>query len=138
MRTSARATLATLAFLPLFTGVAAAEPLATFTPANFEFGKIEFGAPGKATVTVKNTGDEPLFIKAAKPSCTCLMVTAPTEPLMPGQSAPMVAVYDTRAVGPIAKSVALTLNTVTGAHTLTTRGYVNAPADPANGFAPKP
>lgn len=136
MRTLALAILATLC---LHVGVAAAEPLATFTPANSEFGKIQVGDPGKATVTVKNTGDEPLIIKGAKPSCSaCLQVTAPTEPIMPGESASIVAVYDTRASGPIAKTVALTLNTVSGTHMLGTRGYVNPPADPTGASAPKP
>lgn len=138
MRSLAHATLVTLAILPLFIGAAAAEPVAAFTPAAFELGKVEIGDPGKTTVAVKNTGDEPLIIKSAKPSCTCIKVTAPTGPIMPGESATIVAVYDTSHAGLVAKSVALTLNTASGNHTLSVRGYVNPPADSTGAFAPKP
>lgn len=132
--------LATLATLCLHVGVAAAAgPVAEVKPASFAFGTVKLNDPAKATVSIKNTGDEPLIIQSAKSSCTCLKVTAPTEPILPGTSAPIVAVYDSSRGGPFSKSVTLTLNTESPTLQIVAKGDVVAPEDPGKvGLTPKP
>ena len=128
MRTLALATLATLC---LHVGVAAAAgPVAEVKPAYFAFGTVKLNDPAKATDSNKNTGDEPLIIQSAKPSCTCLKVTAPTEPILPGETVSLTAVYDSSRGGPFSKSVAVTLNTESPTIQLPAKGEVVAPGEP--------
>ena len=138
MRTLALATLATLC---LHVGVAAAAgPVAEVKPAYFAFGTVKLNDPAKATVSIKNTGDEPLIIKAAKPSCTCLKVTAPTEPILPGETVSLTAVYDSSRGGPFSKQVTLTLNsTETPTVVIVAKGEVVVPDDPSTkSLTPRP
>ncbi len=75
------------------------------------FGTIEEG--GKATHVFKfvNYGKEPLVIQTARASCGCTTPSYSKEPVMPGASGELTAVYNTKGrPGTFNKSVTITTN----------------------------
>ncbi len=59
-----------------------------------------------------NTGEKPLVIQEARPSCGCTKVAFSTEPVMPGQKGKVTVTYNGDEVGPgyFKKSVTITSN----------------------------
>ena len=94
---------------PTTTQPAAGGPRLEIEPKDFDFGDVWQMTPTKREFTIKNTGNEPLTIKA-KSSCGCTMITRPKSPLAPGDSATFSIQYQTTHPGKTHKQVTLTTN----------------------------
>lgn len=77
----------------------------------YSFGKIAQNKPAKATFSFVNTGNEPLVIKSAVGSCGCTVANYPKQPIMPGQTGEVTAVYNAARLGAFNKTITLTSNT---------------------------
>jgi len=82
-----------------------ANEVAKFSTENFNFGKIKQGVPAKATFTVTNIGNQPLIIEQASPSCGCTVGDYTKEPIAPGKTGVITAVFNAAALGPVNKTV---------------------------------
>ncbi|MBI5325735.1 MAG: DUF1573 domain-containing protein [Ignavibacteriae bacterium] len=68
-------------------------------------------SPLKATIILKNTGNEKLFISNVRPSCGCTAVLLDTSQLEPGQSAKLdVRLNISSKSGPVVKTVFIASN----------------------------
>lgn len=82
-----------------------ANDVAKFNTETFNFGKIKQGVPAKATFIVTNTGSQPLIIEQATPSCGCTVGDFTKEPIAPGKTGTITAVFNAAAMGPVNKTV---------------------------------
>jgi len=82
-----------------------ADEVAKFSTENFDFGKIKQGVPATATITVTNISNEPLIIDQAAPSCGCTVSDYTKEPIAPGKTGTIKAIFNAAAVGPINKNI---------------------------------
>lgn len=82
-----------------------ADAVAKFNTENFNFGKIKQGVPAKATFVVTNTGTTPLIIEQAAPSCGCTVGDYTKEPIAPGKTGTITALFNAAALGEINKTV---------------------------------
>ena len=104
--------------LPLFVASAlvagaaimAAGPNIEFVKTTHDFGKIPQGKPVAHEFEFTNTGDEPLLLIKVKASCGCTTPSYPREPIAPGESAKIKAVYNAASAGRFQKSVTVTTN----------------------------
>jgi hypothetical protein len=96
-----------------------AGPVMTFETASIDYGTIDKRANPIRKFKFTNTGNEPLLIKAARPSCVCVKASYLKEPLMPGENAFIEANYDTQRVG--------NFNKTNNTHTLMIKGETKAP-----------
>ncbi|HRN72111.1 MAG TPA: DUF1573 domain-containing protein [Ginsengibacter sp.] len=98
-----------LAFFALVSTALFAQPKANdyakFSTENFDFGKIKQGVPVTATFTVTNISKEPLIIEQAAPSCGCTVSDYTKEPIAPGKTGTIKAVFNAAALGPINKTI---------------------------------
>lgn len=81
------------------------DAVAKFSTENFDFGKIKQGVPATATITVTNISNQPLIIDQAAPSCGCTVSEYTKEPIAPGKTGTIKAVFNAAALGPINKSI---------------------------------
>jgi hypothetical protein len=90
------------------------------------FGTITEGDSVVMQFRFTNTGTNPLFISAVKPSCGCTVPKYPEEPVMPGESGEMrVTFHSINYPGEVHKTVVVTTNTSNGVkHVLTMTGRV--------------
>lgn len=102
-------------------------PVMTFNMTTIDYGFLEKGADSIRKFKFTNTGNEPLIVKSGKPSCQCVQVTYPQEPIMPGESASIEVKYDTQRIGNFNKQVTVTTNETPDTHTLTLKGEVKPP-----------
>jgi hypothetical protein len=98
----------------------------TFEKEMHDYGTIKQGADGTYEFKFTNTGNEPLIITTARGSCGCTIPTYPKEPIMKGQSAVIKVSYDTKRVGPFAKTVTIESNAKTNPKILSIKGVVEA------------
>jgi Protein of unknown function (DUF1573) len=75
------------------------------------FGKIEQNKPVTAVFEFTNTGDTPLIITQAQGSCGCTVPSYTKEPIAPGQTGTVKAVYNAANSGVFNKTVTVTANT---------------------------
>lgn len=129
--------------LGLFASASFAQ-VAKFVNETYDYGKIKQHDTAPRSFKFTNTGDKPLEIKAAQGSCGCTVPKYPKEPIMPGESATVDAVFNAAAVGPFTKYITLTTN-APGQESirLTIQGEVLTPeagaaAAPAPAPAPAP
>lgn len=52
----------------------------------YDFGKIKEGQNVEINFRFKNTGNAPLVIGKAEPSCGCTVTEKPEQPVMPGET----------------------------------------------------
>lgn len=116
-----------LAFGAMAAMAQTAGPVMTFEKTTHDFGMIDHKADGLHKFKFTNQGNEPLIIKSGKASCSCVKVTYPQEPIMPGETAYIDATFDTNRVGHFSKQVTLTTNEENPTHSLTVKGEVKAP-----------
>ncbi len=90
----------------------------------YDFGKVKHKQPAKATFSFVNRGNEPLVITNAKGSCGCTVAKYPKEPIMPGQTGEVTAVYNAGVLGAFHKTVTLTANTAQANTVLSITGEV--------------
>lgn len=82
-----------------------ANDMAKFSTENFDFGKIKQGVPATATFVVTNISKEPLIIEQAAPSCGCTVSDYTKEPIAPGKTGTIKAIFNAAALGPINKTI---------------------------------
>jgi hypothetical protein len=113
-------------------------PVIRFIEQNHDFGNITEGSYAKWVFKFYNTGDKPLILKSVNTSCGCTAPTWPKQPVMPGDSSAVSAVFNSRGYGGInfQKSITVTTNMeVDGVFVLSIKGHVtrtdNQPENPA-------
>jgi len=76
-----------------------------------DFGTIDEGVQVTYEFEFKNTGKEPLIIQNVKASCGCTTPHWPREPILPGQSGQVKAVYNSKGrPGAFNKAITITSN----------------------------
>jgi hypothetical protein len=109
--------------------VAEAKPSMTFDHTSYEFGTINQGESVTHLFTFTNTGDAPLVINNARPSCGCTVPSWPKEPIMPGETGEIKAVFNSRGKsGKQHKSIRITTNMGDQPSTIFLTGNVIIPA----------
>ncbi len=95
-------------------------PELTFDDNNYDFGTVQNGEMLEHEFTFTNTGDVPLRVMEAKPSCGCTVPEWSRDPIQPGEKGSMLVKFDARGrSGKQHKNVRLTTNTKTGSEVLT-------------------
>ncbi len=74
-------------------------------PVAFDFGKLEYAAPGIHKFVFQNAGEEALVITNVVSSCGCTVPVYPSKPLSKGTYDTIKVQYDTRRVGAFSKSI---------------------------------
>ena len=104
-----------------------------------DFGRIKQNDPAGVTFTVKNNGEIPLIITAAKSSCGCTVAEYTKEPIKPNETGIVKATYNSARVGTFAKTVTVTFDGITAPEVLTIKGEVEGqPTPPPTPTAPAP
>ena len=65
----------------------------------YDFGTVEEGKLVEFSFKFKNTGSKPLVIQDAHPSCGCTVAEKPEQPIRPGETGVIKAVFDTKGKG---------------------------------------
>mgnify|MGYP003578182291 CR=1 FL=1 len=106
----------------------------SFTGDVHEFGNLPEGPSAEHEFKFKNTGKEPIIISNVTASCGCTTPSYSKEPVLPGKTGSIKAVYSTQGrVGPFTKAITVVSNA--GTKVLTIKGTVDkAPENsvPAN------
>jgi hypothetical protein len=95
------------------------------------FGTINKGEKAHVKYICTNTGNKPLFIYYAHPSCGCTVANYTKEAIMPGKTGVVEAEFDSNhgnAVGEIHKSITVKTNTTNVSPKLTFTGIVKQAA----------
>lgn len=102
-----------------------------FEVENHDFGTIQEGTQATKEFKFTNTGKEPLVLSNVQASCGCTTPKWTSEPIMPGKTGTITAVYNsTGRPGQFTKSITVTSNAKSGVKVLTIKGVVEAkPAD---------
>jgi hypothetical protein len=90
--------------------------------------KMRKGSNGTISFNFKNSGDQPLEIYEAKPSCGCVTVSYFPRKVSPGQKGTITIKYDTDRIGPFTKSITLQTNTLNKVFTIFIKGEVVNPS----------
>lgn len=91
----------------------------TWDYTNKDFGEIEEGQKLEVIYRFTNKGKKPLVIKNAKASCGCTVPSIPKEPIMPGQTGLLKAIFDSNGrPGENHKNITVFTNTNPGEQTL--------------------
>lgn len=77
-----------------------------------DFGQIDQGEIVETSFTIKNVGDNDLYIVDAHGSCGCTVPEVTQEAIKPGESAPISVKFDSNGkTGVVTKTVMITCNT---------------------------
>lgn len=96
-----------------------------FESKRYDFGTITSGDKAKTVFKFTNTGNEPLLISDVKTSCGCTASEYPREPVAPGESAEIEAVFDSSGKsGAQTKNVTVMTNTNPSSNVLILEGNV--------------
>jgi len=96
-----------------------------FESKRFDFGTVTSGDKVKTAFKFTNTGKEPLLISDVKTSCGCTASDYPREPVAPGESAEIEAIFDTSGKsGAQTKNVTVITNTDPSSSVLIIEGNV--------------
>ena len=105
-------------------------PTMEFEKMEHDFGVVTEGQKVTYTYKLKNTGQAPLIIQNAQPSCGCTVPDWTKEPIPVGASGFVKAEFDTKGkVGPNTKTITVTANTWPKQTTLKFKASVSAAAD---------
>lgn len=74
----------------------ASGPEIKFEKTSHNFGEVKEGKKAKYEFKFTNTGDEPLVIKNVNPSCGCTTSDEPKEPIKPGETETIEAIYNSQ------------------------------------------
>jgi Protein of unknown function (DUF1573) len=106
-----------------------------FDKLEHNFGNIKEGPAANTEFKIKNIGKEPLLIKHVQASCGCTVPNWSKEPILPGKTGTISAIYNTQGrPGAIHKT--LEVQTDKGVKTLTLSGNVERAATPTPPPAP--
>lgn len=89
-----------------------------------DFGQVKKGKPASFTFKFKNTSLKPVLIYNVEASCDCTAAEYPKQPVKPGETANIVATYDSEKEGSFFKSITVTTNTKEKQHILKMTGVV--------------
>ncbi|MDR2854051.1 MAG: DUF1573 domain-containing protein [Prevotellaceae bacterium] len=103
-------------------------PVITFKETIHDFGKVEQGKPVTVEFEFTNTGNTPLVVSNAKPSCGCTVSNWTKTPVEPGKTGTVTATYNAANAGSFTKTVTVSSNATTPELRLTVRGEVTAKA----------
>jgi len=96
-----------------------------FETKRYDFGTVTSGDKVKTSFKFTNTGDEPLVISDVKTSCGCTASDYPREPVAPGESAEIEAVFDSSGKsGAKTKNITVMTNTNPSSNVLILEGNV--------------
>jgi len=95
-----------------------------FEKTTHNFGSILKGKDGSTEFILKNTGKGPLIVNNVETSCDCTTPQWPKEPVMPGKTAKIKVVYDTKKIGVFSKTITVSSNAITNKVELTIQGEV--------------
>lgn len=96
-----------------------------FESKKYTFEPVESGDKVTATFKFTNTGNEPLLISDVKTSCGCTASDYPKEPVAPGETGQIEAVFDTAGkTGSQTKNVTVMTNTDPSSNVLIIEGLV--------------
>ncbi|MCX2740760.1 DUF1573 domain-containing protein [Pontibacter anaerobius] len=109
-----------------------------FEKETHDFGTIAEGTQATYVFKVKNEGNEPVVIPGVQASCGCTTPTWTKEPIMPGKTGTITAIYNsTGRPGPFHKSITvLSNNSEKPTHVLYIKGEVG-PKDLISGLTPE-
>ncbi|MCR4921698.1 MAG: DUF1573 domain-containing protein [Bacteroidaceae bacterium] len=96
-----------LLLFPLF---AAAQPRFVPDVEIVKVGEVKFQTPKRVTFGFANKGDEPLQIRSVQPSCGCLDVVWPSQPIAGGERGEIQVTYDARMMGTFYKDLLVATN----------------------------
>jgi hypothetical protein len=97
-------------------------PQMKFRETTFDYGNIPRNVPATHEFQFTNTGNAPLIINSANPSCGCTVPEYSQEPIMPGKTGVIKVVYNAANPGGFTKSVTVRSNA--GETSLTIKGNV--------------
>jgi len=111
-------------------------PTMEFSTVDHDFGTVDEGKKVVYTYKVKNTGQAPLIIQNAAPSCGCTVPNWTKTPIPVGGEGFVKAEFDTKGKPGINnKTITVTANTWPKTTTLKFKAMVTAKPDGANGPA---
>lgn len=109
-------------------------PVAAFGKLEHDFGTIKEGQVVEYTYAVKNTGEAPLIIQNAQPSCGCTAPDWSKEPIPVGGTGYVKAKFDSNGKPNIQnKSITVTANTWPKQTVLRFKAMVTPKGDGSNG-----
>lgn len=92
-----------------------------------DFGEIKQGEIVSTTFTIKNIGENDLYIVEAHGSCGCTVPEVTKEAIEPGQSAPIHVKFDSNGKsGEVTKSVMITCNTAKIVETISIKASIKS------------
>ncbi len=122
-----------------FSFVGTAQGVITFKKVSHDFGKVKEGEKATYTFEFTNTGDAPVVISNAQPSCGCTTPAWSKDPIQPGKTGFVTASYDSNGrPGKFNKNVTVTSNATVGSISLSFNGEVLPKAEAAVAAAAKP
>lgn len=105
-------------------------PIAEFSKIDHDFGTVSEGKKVSYTYKIKNTGQAPLIIQSAQPSCGCTVPTWTQEPIPVGGTGAVTAEFDTNGKPGINnKTITVTANTWPKTTTLRFKAMVTPKAE---------
>jgi hypothetical protein len=109
-------------------------PVAQFETLDHDFGTVKEGQKVSYTYKLKNTGEAPLVIQNAQPSCGCTVPDWSKEPIPAGGSGFVKAEFDTNGKSGIQnKTITVTANTWPKVTTIRFKAMITPKADGSNG-----
>lgn len=78
----------------------------------YDFGKVKSGPDVFHEFSFVNTGDQPLIIQDAKSGCSCITLSWPKQPILPGGRGTIKVGFHTGKTGPFNKEVFVYSNAV--------------------------
>ncbi|MES2795210.1 MAG: DUF1573 domain-containing protein [Bacteroidota bacterium] len=108
-----------------FSFAAAAQGVITFKKVTHDFGKVKEGEKAVYTYEFTNTGDAPIVISNAQPSCGCTTPSWTKTAVLPGKTGSVTASFDSSGKpGAFNKNVTVTSNATVGSISLSFKGEV--------------
>ena len=99
----------------------------TFDKMVHDFGEIKQGEVVSTTFTIKNIGDNDLYVIEAHGSCGCTVPEVTKEAIEPGESAPIQVKFDSNGKsGEVTKSVMITCNTAKIVETINIKASIKS------------
>lgn len=95
-----------------------------FDSETINYGNIEQNVDGKRLFIFKNVGESAIIISKVKASCGCTVVTKPSKPILPGETAEIGVNYSTNRTGAFSKSITITSNASEQSKVLRIKGNV--------------
>jgi Protein of unknown function (DUF1573) len=108
-----------------FSFASSAQGVITFKKVTHDFGKVKEGEKAVYTYEFTNTGDAPIVVSNAQPSCGCTTPSWTKTPVLPGKTGSVTASFDSSGKpGAFNKNVTVTSNATVGSISLSFKGEV--------------